>query len=141
MLLKTKFEFTRHTAEIGLAIQAPNRSAFFKTASRGLVRLLLLKKPQGGRPARKKIHLQAASWEELLVDWINEIIFLIQTKRLLPRRLMIKIDEAQPILFAQIQATHHRRLALALEIKSATYHDLHIKHSKNGLKAIVILDV
>lgn len=137
-----KFEPVPHTSEIGLKITAPTLNSFFETAARGCLSLLLNKNDlSGGRRARRRIFLTAGSLEELLVQWLNEIVFWAQARRFVPESFKLQLSAENYSLQAEAMGRLYKELALLREIKSATYHDLRIIRRSKIITAVVVFDV
>ncbi|MBI2070706.1 MAG: archease [Elusimicrobia bacterium] len=136
-----RFRFTEHTSEIGIEIEAPDLNAFFQTAGYGLIKLVLPQTPQGGRVAEKTAALRAETTEELLVAWLNEVVFWIQTQRFVAQNFDLSADQNGTALAVRAKGKSFDRLPLVLEVKAATYQRLKIIRSKNTVKTTVILDI
>jgi len=96
--------------------------------------------------SRKKdypINLRASAREELLVAWLNELIFVHEVENLLFCDFDIKFPNKNEIKAACYgEAIDMKRHRLKMQVKAATYHQLSIWQDKNGLwLARVILDV
>lgn len=133
-----RYEFTvvPHTAEVALELVGSDWPAFLEAAYKGL--LHLYGEPEAAGEERRAIELSAESPEELLVAWLNELVYLIATKRWVPRRLEISADGGA------LKATAFGgplKGGLKLEIKAATFGGLAIESKDGELRATVILDV
>ena len=135
------FRLVPHTADIGLAISGATWEAFFLNAARGLLEVYGASPGEGDAAGRATVVLEAPAPEDLLVDWLNELVFLVSTERWLPRD--IRVREAGPsVLRAQAEGP---RLGAASppfrEVKSATYHGLKVVRKGGLWTATVILDI
>ncbi len=130
-----------HTSEVGLWIGAATYKAFYRNAARGFLDILGLKNARGPARSQMSVSLKAITPEELLVDWLNELIYLVHTKRVIPR--VMRFDKADAtILNARIAGPIlNEGAAVAAEIKAATYHGLKVARRGGLLTARVILDV
>jgi SHS2 domain-containing protein len=109
-------------------------------AGRGLAELLLRGAVPAADPDAGWRTLEVASHdrESLLVDWLNEIVFIAETGLWVP--VEIEIED-----FSDIHLKARAR-GVAVEVppslvKAATFHDLHVRDLPEGLDAEVILDV
>ena len=88
-----KFETFEHTADIGLKIYARDLKGIFVNAAAGLFSLISdLKKVEANKTI--KVRLRENNKEELLVSWLNELIFQFSARDFLPKQFKInKISE------------------------------------------------
>ena len=132
--------FLDHTSEITLHVGAADWPGLLAEAGRGLAVLLL----RGAAPAPgsdndwRPLEVSSHDRESLLVDWLNEIIFVAETGLWIP--VEIEIEDVSEI---HLKA---RARGVAVEeppslVKAATFHDLHVRDLPDGLDAEVILDV
>jgi len=135
-----------HTADVGFDLEAPSLEELFQGALKGLLDVMFTSPPQGGRK-RRRLSLSAEDLETLLVRFLNELIYLIQTKGFVPGRARIRVEEVEG-------EENGYRLAATLfgepfqegfgfqgEVKSATFHGLSVRKEDGRWKARVILDV
>lgn len=135
------YKILPHTSEVGLWIGAATYKAFYRNAARGLLEIWGLKDTRGSVRSRTNISLRAVTPEELLVDWLNELIYLVHTRRVVPR--VIRFDKAgAAVLNAQVAGPRLEDGTVpAAEIKAATYHGLKVSRRGGLFTARVILDV
>lgn len=129
-----------HTADVGLKISGKSRNEIFENAALGLTYLLT---------DPKKLHatktisfsLQAGSWEELLVSWLNEILFFFTVKKI--SFLSFRVRSAEP--FSLNASARGEKLTkkhpVFKEIKAVTYHNLKITRRNKIYSARLILDI
>lgn len=130
--------FVEHTSEIGLQVQAASFGELLAEAARGLARLMLREVPAVATGEARDFDVVAHDRESLLVDWLNEILFVAETRLWIP--LEIEVLEASD---TRIRA---RASGTAVEVspsmvKAATFHGLEVVETADGLSAEVILDV
>jgi len=90
-------------------------------------------------------HLENTELDMLLFDFLQEIIFLKDSRRLLLRMVSLQIDrECSPLTLtaeavgeAMIQGHH----PLLTDVKAVTLHRFEIKQNEGGWIATVILDI
>lgn len=135
------FETFEHTADIGLAARGRTLEEVFANAAMGLVDLIV--DPAGLREdTRLDVSVSAADREALLVAWLNELLYLLDTRGFLPRRCRIErigdTELSAELIGDQIDRDRHtlRRL-----VKAATYHGLRLAHADGHWEARVILDL
>ncbi len=134
-----------HTADIGFEIGAPTLDALFDEARQALLMAVFELPPENGEEERR-VRLRAPDLETLLVRWINELVFFIQSDGFVPVRADIRIQETEVEGFSIEACLAGAPLDLEVygwqgEIKSATFHGLEVTHGSEGWRAQVILDV
>jgi SHS2 domain-containing protein len=141
MRIDAGFELIEHTADVGLRAFGPNREAVFEQAALATVSLIC-------DPATVKsrddipVVLTAERDDLLLAAWLNELIFLFETRHLVYRSF--QVDEAGGgRLWARARGERHnpRRHDVRAQVKAATYHGLDLRRTDDGWEATVILDV
>lgn len=133
--------FLDHTSEITLHVGAENWPGLLAEAGRGLAELLLRGvEPEvaPGDTEWRVLEVSSHDRESLLVDWLNEIVFIAETGLWVP--VEIEVEEVSEI---HLKA---RARGVTVEepsslVKAATFHDLHVRDLPDGLDAEVILDV
>ncbi|HYU32356.1 MAG TPA: archease [Thermoanaerobaculia bacterium] len=133
--------FLDHTSEITLHVGAGGWSALLAEAGLGLAELLLrgaAAAPDPENTGWRPLEVASHDREALLVDWLNELVYLAETGLWVPQE--IEIEEASE--------THLKARARGVTVeeapslvKAATFHDLHVRDLADGLEAEVILDV
>ena len=134
-----------HTADVGFEIEAPTLEALFGEARRALLMTMFERPPERGEEERS-LRLSATDLEFLLVRWVNELVYHIQSAGFVPVHTEIRIREEERggfFLEGLLAGT-----ALDLEdygwqgeIKSATFHGLVVAPEGEGWRARMILDV
>jgi len=131
-------EVLEHTAEVMLRLRATTLAELLAEAGRALARVELggPLPPAAGEP--RPIAVQSPDREALLVDWLNELVYLAETERWVP------------VEFEMVTATDTTVRALArgvvtdeapARVKAATFHGLKVVAGPQGLEAEVVLDV
>jgi SHS2 domain-containing protein len=128
-------EWRSHTAEIELAIEADTPEQVFAEAATAFAELISLD-PDGAEEQRE-ITLDARDRGALLVEWLEELIFLADTESFVPKRVDdLRLDHNS------LRATLiGRRGRVEPLVKAATYHGLHFAPTDGVWHARVVLDV
>ena len=127
-----------HTSEIELHVRAESLGDLLAEAGRGLAEVQLTAADcVPGGPARS-IRVSSPDREALLVDWLNELIFLADIDRWVGMDFSIDLADD-----TEVRA---RASGVTLEwspsrVKAATFHGLRVENVPGGLEANVILDV
>ena len=138
------FETVDHTADAGLRVRARSLEGLFLHAAEGLAWLL-----SGGRPVvrrkKREFVLRGIDLEELLVAWLNEILFCREAEGLIfgwfeiaglerPGKRAEGGGQGGYELRARAEGERidPRRHAEGMAIKAATYHDLRLREEDEG---------
>lgn len=128
-----------HTAEIGLHIQADAPETLFACAAYGMFELLRVK-PDRGKPIhRHTVQLQSPDHESLLVDWLNELIYLYETTGALYTECTVTKWQGTG-LTAEVSGRPPADPP-AVHIKAATYHQLFVRAGDDGWGAQIFFDI
>jgi SHS2 domain-containing protein len=125
-----------HTADWELEVWAPDLVSLLEHAARGMYHLTDLKITLHPRLTRK-LEIPIGEPETLLIDFLTELIYLTESERIAFDRFDLAINGA--LLTAQLSGS--RIASLAKEIKAATYHNLEIRETRDGLVANIVFDV
>jgi len=135
------FEILEHTADIGFRVRAATPEELFARAAEALVWLAF---EADSIEERESQHLEARAedWESLLVNWLSEVLYLMDARCLLLRRF--QVDRVGPEAVAGRgfgELWNPARHRAKLVIKGVTYHQLRVERGAEGWYAQVILDI
>lgn len=130
-----------HTADIGLWARGRSLAELFANAAEGLADLTVDR--NGLRESTHvTVKVSAADREGLLVAWLNEILYLVDTQRFVPRRAEITaLDDTSLTARLSGDTIDPSRHAVRRMIKAATYHGLSLRQADGMWEARVILDL
>jgi len=138
-----KFEQISHTADIGLRIFGKDMKELFENAALGMFSVMA--DIEGMKTSvEKEFSLCAASKEELLVAWLDELLYNFYTKSILFSAfqiLSISSDDLSLTAKANGRPVGENRNRLLAEIKAVTFHNLEIKKNEDRYSVEVIFDV
>jgi SHS2 domain-containing protein len=136
-----RYEQFPHTADIGVRAYGMDLKELFRNAAFAMFDIIAdlegLK-----RDVEEKIELTADNPEELLVAWLDELLYIFYTKKVILSEFEIteltdKSLEAK--VFGRTIGSNRNRLKT--EIKAATYSDLRITKTQEGYSVEIIFDV
>lgn len=134
-----RHRFEEHTGEVRLQLTAPSCEELFAEAGRALAELML-----GGTPAppasapAQVVEVHARDRAALLVEWLDELIFLSETsKRVFTDVRLERVEETR----ARGAVRGLRPKAIVTAVKAATLHEVSVEESQGGWRASVVLDV
>lgn len=105
----------------------------FAEASRGLFTIILGTLNGIEEREQREIHVTASDEEALLVEWLNETLFLLETEGFLLRRVEVAdIGPTSMTATAFGEVFDPERHAIEAHVKATTYHQLQIDHQNSG---------
>jgi SHS2 domain-containing protein len=135
------FEVFDHTADLGLRIQAADANSLFAEAGRALLSVIVSNPEAVECRDTVKFHVAGRDLEYLLVDWLDELLFLFESKHFLGCDFETVVDDTGLSATLRGQVYDGERHLLAHEVKAVTYHGLAVEQSPDGWRAEVILDI
>ena len=131
------FEEIEHTADRAFRAKGRDLASLLKNAARA-IRALEGMTSAGRQSAAQDIEVVAIDRESLLVNWLNEILYLEQTQHLVC--LHFDIYQLKKYhLRARVETRECDRSHTS--IKAVTFHNLKIRETPAGLEAEVVVDV
>lgn len=135
------FETFEHTADLGLRVRAADLNALFADAARGLFSIIAT----GLDPARAadlvRFELAASAIDLLLFDWLNELLYTYESRRLLLSRFDVQVADNWLSGVAYGEPVDAGRHSLEHEVKAITYHGLKVERAGDGWVAEIIVDI
>ncbi len=139
--VKRAFEIIDHVADVGIVAYGTDVEELFSNAALALFSLIT-------EPAsvEEKLHLDlevsSEGRDRLLVEWLNELIYLFDVKHILLNRFDIKRlthNELKATCYGEgFDPMKHK---IKIGVKAATYHMLKLDKNGDGCKAQIILDI
>ena len=135
------FKVLDHTADIGIAVYGADIKELFTNAAFGLFSLMAdlstIKED-----IQREVELSAEDEEALLVEWLNELIYIFDVEHIIFKRFQIEEINGNRVkakcFGEKIKPGQHK---LKREVKAATYHMLRISKSSDGYEVTVIFDI
>jgi SHS2 domain-containing protein len=136
-------ETFEHTADLGLRIFAGDLPDLFRTAAEALFDVIAANRGEVRVLDTESASLTAESTEDLLVKWLNDLIFRSETQHRLYTRFDVVLHENGRRLEATIggEPIDRGRHSLDHEVKAATRHELFVRQVDGGWVAEVIVDI
>lgn len=139
-----EFEIIDHTADIGIVAYGKTKREVFINAAKGMFEIIAGENRDLKENFYDKIKLEAKSLEDLLIAWLNELLYISEVKLVILNKFKIKeLSDCQ--IKAEVGGTkiNHLSIRIKREVKAVTYHRLEIKKDEeSGLwRAQVIFDI
>lgn len=135
------YELIEHTADVGLKAYGKNLSEAFENAAKGMFDIIT-DKSEIVSVGQYNIELEAPDLEQLLVDWLSELLYLNTARNQVFGFFKVDLDEKNNKLTAKIfgekfDLSKHK---IGTEIKAVTYHMLKVR-DKRPYHVQVLFDI
>ncbi|MBL7183430.1 MAG: archease [Anaerolineae bacterium] len=135
--MSKRFEEVEHTADLAIRVYGRDMSDLFANAAYGM--FALMAEPSLEESAcQREVSLEATDYEGLLVDWLNELIYLHEVEGETYYQFAIEILSPAK-LKAHVTGGPTRSKTKA--IKAATFHELEVVKTDKGYEATIVFDV
>jgi len=135
-----KWRLLEHTADIRLEVEGETVEELFINAAKGFTQLVAEPLESAGSE-EADVCLEAETVDDLLVDWLRELLFLNQTQSLV-------FVDAHPVVLSGATLKARilgRKLGSdelpPFDIKAVTYHDMSIERTAQGYVTRVVFDI
>jgi SHS2 domain-containing protein len=136
-----EFELLDHPADLGFRAYGASLEKLFANCAQALVHIIL---DASNIQAVQQVSLSAegGDYESLLVNWLNEVLYYVDGKRIALRTFDIsQVSETRIECSARGEARDPQRHPPKLAVKAVTYHQLKVRQTENGWMAEVYVDV
>ncbi len=132
-----RVEEVEHTADRAIKVWGGSLPAVFVGAARGMYGLMA---DSEGLVATnwREIHLEGLDRESLLVEWLNELLFITEMEALLLVEAQI-VTLSNEALIARVGMVQGE--VTMAQIKAATFHNLTIREDETGWTTVITFDV
>ena len=127
-----KYELIDHTADVGVKAYGNTLEESFENAAKGMFDIIT-DKSEIESVGQFDIKLDAPNLEQLLVDWLSELLYLHSAQNLVFGFFKImELDEKKPSLYGRVfgEKLNISKHKIGSEIKAVTYHMLEVKNKK-----------
>ena len=138
------YEVIEHTADIGIRVSGKTKEDIFTNAAYAMFDIMVAFKVIDSKSPKLQhsLTIEGVDTKELLVCFLNELIYLFVSKEFLPAKFKIVKMNNQCLTALvsgkKLNSKYHR---LKAEIKAATYHNLKVEKTEAGYQAEVIFDL
>ena len=138
--MEKEFDLIDHTADVGIIAHGASINQAFANAARGLFSIIT-DLDDIEEVLHRDIKVTATDRESLLVEWLNELIYLFDTENIIFNRFDItRLNNTRleaRIYGEKVDTSRHK---LKTGVKAATYHMLKVEKN-NGYQAQVLFDI
>jgi SHS2 domain-containing protein len=133
-----RFRILEHEADIGLESYGKDQPELFKNAACALFSLIIDPETVEARISR---HIAINNDDELLVVFLNELLYLWDTEEFIPRTVSVVLDGGRLEADMAGETFDAGRHSIYKEVKAVTYHKFSIQQEGKHLKATFFLDI
>ena len=140
-MVKKAFEIIDHTGDVGVVAYGSDIKQLFSNAALALFSLIT-ERGNIEEKLQRNLEISSEDRDSLLVEWLNELIYLFDAEHILFHRFDI-----ESLSNNQLKATCYgenidpSRHEIKLGVKAATYHMLKIDKDDDSYKVQIIFDV
>jgi len=133
-----KFEILEHRADLKIRVFGKTKEELFENAMVGMLKSAKYEKEAKNQKSKIKIKIKSIDFPSLLVDFLSEVLYLVETKKLVFEKV-----EFKKLTENEIEATLIGRplKRMGVHIKAVTYHDLKILQKEEGFEAEILFDI
>lgn len=135
------YEIFDHTADLGLRMTAADLDGLFAEAGRALTSVIVEDVDSVEPAEESRFEISGSEREDLLLDWLNELLYRFESAGRLFSRFEVRIDERGLKGSAFGEIVDPARHSLTHEVKAITYHHLKVEPTDDGWLAEVIVDI
>lgn len=136
-----RYEIIEHTADIGIRIFGRDKKELLLNAAYGFFDVITdLKKIE--IKSTYYIEVRGETFEELFFNWLDELLFVFDTKGFIGKD--VKIEELKTsTIKAKLKGEKFdfKKHPLKAQIKAVTYHNLNVTYHDNLWEAEVLFDI
>jgi SHS2 domain-containing protein len=135
------YEVFSTTADVGIRVRGKDYKELYQNALKGFNALIFgrpLPDTLASAPTRYPFAYTGDSGENVLVNLLSEVMFLLYTREKLTVAVEFKEAAEKQLNAHLLTAALPPGLEAEMEIKSVTYHNLHISE-ENGIKSVEIV--
>ena len=136
-----RFHLLEHTADTGIEVRADQREGLVSEVGFGL-RWLLFGNIAATSSHTEVIAAEGNSAEETLVNWLNELLFVMTEQQFVPAGFTVQsFTDRRIVATANGETVNPELHRMLREVKAATYHQASVSHEQGRWKAVIYFDL
>ena len=124
-----KYEFVEHTADLTFKAYGRDLNQLFENAAEALESTLIMLESVA-LSATTIIQMSSNSCEDLLYDWLAELLVTFEVNRFAVKKCIVNITGLSLSAVCWGERIDPNKHTLNTEVKAVTYHNLQIKKNK-----------
>lgn len=134
------YRLLEHTADMGIEAYGESLAELFEQAALGLLEILGAE--QVACRAERTLEVTGYDVEELLVNWLSEVLYLLEGQSFLPTSFVIEAAGRQRLRARVLGDTYDPvRHRLEREVKAVTYHQLQVEEQDGRWRVRIFVDL
>lgn len=134
-----KYIFLEHTADIKFQAFGKNLNRAFENSALAMFNAMTNEKIKAEK--KKTIKIKGRDKENLLYNFLEELLFLLDTENFFLGKIKVKIDTEKLELKAEIFGDNVKKYKPHIDIKAVTYNQMFVRNEKGRWVCQVVLDV
>ena len=135
------YEIFEHTADFGIRARSADLEGLFADAAHALFSLMVANLDGVSPVDEMSFEIDGDQPDELLHDWLAELLYTFCTRRLVFKEFEIKRTPSGISAIARGEPLNTARHEIDVEVKAITWHALKVEQTADGWLAEVIVDV
>lgn len=136
--------FIDHTADVAAELDGRNPGELFASAARALTDTITA--VEAVHPfVTEPVTLEAPTLEDLLVDWLNELLYRFEARNVLFSDAEVSVEDRDGRWYLEGTVTGEifdtARHPYRVLVKSATYHGLNVVYDHGTWRARIVFDI
>jgi SHS2 domain-containing protein len=138
--MRDGFEIIDHSADVAIAAYGVDLKKAFANAALGMFSIMIdIGKVKD--TTSRDVEVTADDRKDLLVSWLNELLFVFEVEKMLFKRFDISaLDETTLKARCYGEKIDPKRHKIKMEIKAATYHMIRIEEG-DSVRVQVLFDI
>jgi SHS2 domain-containing protein len=133
------YRFLEHTADVQVELDAADFPGLLEAGTEALY-ALTLRERRNSVGESETVFVTGDSREDILVRWLQELIFLLDTKGFVATAFALEENGSRAVA-GVLEGYRCGPDERAEEVKSATYHEIEVRRQEDGFIARVIFDL
>ena len=125
------YEIIEHTADVGIKAFGKSLAEAFENIAKAMFDIIT-DKSEIESVGQYDIKLEAPDLEQLLVDWLSELLFLNTSQNLVFGFFKVELDDKKKQLIGHVFGDKYSisKYKVGVEVKAVTYHILEVRNKK-----------
>lgn len=137
------YKIINHTGDFGIELESPYLDKLFAEAGIAMFEETIENFHEVKPQKNITISIKSLSLEELLHDYLSELLFYFDTEGFIPKEIDVRVDPQTYILNGKISGENFdpKKHIAKVGIKGVTYHLFALRRENDLWKARIIFDI